>query len=105
MFFEIILEIGVHSNVRLLHLQHYYNAYDNLITCIKERFDQPDFNLHSQLHIFLSKPENDIPYLVEYNIVSEVCKNDFDSFSFRNSIKISTRDCRCVKSVVTILFD
>ena len=57
-----------HKDVELLYQQLYYNAYNYVISGIKNRFDQPDFKLYSHMQNLLLKAANSQNYLEEYNI-------------------------------------
>ena len=41
-----------HKKIELLYRQLYYDAYDYVISGIKNRFDQPDFKLYSHMQNF-----------------------------------------------------
>ena len=58
-----------HKDVELLYRQLYYDAYDYVISGIKNRFDQPDFKLYSHMQNLLLKAANGQKYLEEYNII------------------------------------
>ena len=61
-----------HKDVELLYRQLYYDAYDYVISGIKNRFDQPDFKLYSHMQNLLLKAANGQKYLEEYNIIQPV---------------------------------
>ena len=56
----------------MLYPVHYCNTHDYFFTGIKERFDQPNFKLHSQMQNLLSKSRNNLVYEEKDNIVGEV---------------------------------
>ena len=58
-----------HKDVQLLHRQLYYDAYDYVISGIKNRLDQRDFKLYSHIQNLLLKAANGQKYLEEYNII------------------------------------
>ena len=70
-----------HKDVELLYRQLYYDAYDYVISGIKNRFDQPDFKLYSHMQNLLLNAANGQKYLEEYNIICEIYKDDLDAFS------------------------
>ena len=77
-----------HRNVELFYRQVYHDAYDYVISGIKDRFDQPDFKLYSNMQNLLIKAANDQKYLEEYNIIFEIYKDDLDALSLQAQLKL-----------------
>ena len=71
------------KDVELLYRELYCDAYDYVISGIKDRFDQPDFKLYSHMQNLLLKSGNSQKYLQEYNIICEIYKYDLDVFSLQ----------------------
>ena len=51
-----------YSDTKLLYREHYYDAYNYVITYIDGWFDEPDFKLHSKMHCLLLEPRNTLLY-------------------------------------------
>lgn len=64
----------------MLYREHYCDAYDYVITCIKEWFDQPDLKYNSQIQSLLLKHRNGLLYQEQNNIVGEIYKDGFNAF-------------------------
>ena len=77
-----------HKDVELLYRQVCYDAYDYVISGIKNRFDQPDFKLYSHMQNLLLKAANTQKYLEAYNIICEIYKDDLDAFSLQAQLKL-----------------
>ena len=77
-----------HKDIELLYWQLYYDAYDYVLSGIKDRFDQPDFKLYSHMQNLLLKAANGQKYLQEYNIICEIYKDDLDAFSLQPQLKL-----------------
>ena len=77
-----------HKDVELLYRQLYYDAYGYVISGIKNRFDQPDFKLYSDMQNLLLKAANSQKYLEECNIICEIYKDDLDAFSLQAQLKL-----------------
>ena len=71
------------KDVELLYRELYCDAYDYVISGIKDRFDQPDIKLYSHMQNLLLKAANSQKYLQEYNIICENYKYDLDVFSLQ----------------------
>ena len=67
-----------HKDVELLYRQLYYDAYDYVISGIKDRFDQPDCKLYFHMQNLLLKAANGPKCLKEYNIIREIYKDGLD---------------------------
>ena len=57
----------------------YYEALDLLITCIKNRFDQPGYRIYQNLQELLLSAFNNRNYDEAYDFVSTFYKSDFDT--------------------------
>ena len=75
----------------LCRREHYCDALDSLITSIKERFDKSDFKLHSHWQNLLSEPRNGLLYKEKYNIVGEVCIDQFNAFNAEYQVRFLLR--------------
>ena len=64
--------------MELLYRQLYYDAYDYVISGIKDRFDQPDCKLYFHMQNLLLKATNGPKCLKEYNIICEIYKDGLD---------------------------
>ena len=58
-----------HKDVEFMYRQLFYDAYDYVVSGIKNRFDQPDFKLYPHTQNLLLKAANVKKYLEEYNII------------------------------------
>ena len=65
-----------HKGVELLYRQLYYDAYDYVISDIRNSFDQLDFKVYSRMQNLLLKAGNDQKYLEKYKIICEIYKDD-----------------------------
>ena len=66
------------KDVELSYRQLYYDAYDYVISGIKDRFDQPDCKLYFHMQNLLLKAANGPKCLKEYNIICEIYKDGLD---------------------------
>ena len=75
------------SDAKMLYFQHYYNAYNYFITCMKGGSNQPDFHLHSRMCSLLSKSRNGLLYQEKYNILDVIYRDDFNASSTEVQVK------------------
>ena len=77
-----------HENTKSLLRQHYYESYDNTISNIRERFNQPDFKVYASLQSVILKAlakkqlENDL------EIVHRLYSCEIDMFSLRAQLEL-----------------
>ena len=59
--------------------QKYNDAIDNIKGCLKDRFDQPDFEMYACLEQLLLNAINEKPFQEEFDKVTKFYKGDFDN--------------------------
>ena len=67
-----------HDSPMLYFRQHYYEAIDLIVSCISERFDQPDYRIYCQLELLLLKACQRKDFTSELNAVCAFFKDDLD---------------------------
>ena len=74
------------TSVADLYRQHYYEALDLIINCIKDRFDQPCYWVYKNLKnlLLLSVTSNFESYEEEFNFILDFYGSDID----RNALKV-----------------
>ena len=66
-----------HPTVEQHYRQMYYEALDLIITCIRERFDQPGYRVYSKLQDLLLKCVNGKGYSEEFDFLTDFYEDDF----------------------------
>lgn len=74
------------TSVADLYRQHYYEALDLIINCIKDRFDQPGYKVYKNLEnlLLLSITSDFESYEEEFNFIVDFYGSDIDS----NTLKV-----------------
>ena len=71
-----LAEAEFHEDPKAYYRQHYYEAFDLVINCIKERFDQPGYEVYCKLEKLLVKAAQNQDVTSEFDYVCSFYKND-----------------------------
>ena len=66
-----------HTSPKLYHRQLYYGAVDNVINCLKDRFNQPGYRLYCNLEQLLLKACQQKAFEDEFQVICSFNKEDF----------------------------
>ena len=72
-----LTEGDFHADAKAYYRQHYFEAIDRVVNCIKERFDQPGYNVYRNLEQLLLKSSQRKDITAEFDYVSSFYKDDF----------------------------
>ena len=76
------------SSVEDCYRPQYYEALDLIISCIKERFDQPKYKVHRQLETLLFNAASGKPYEAEMKSVLDFYGSDLDPLLMPTHLEI-----------------
>ena len=79
-------------NFKDLYRKYYYEALDHVINCIKERFNQEDFQKYAMLQEVLLKAARRQPFNVELEEVMTFHQSDFDLSLMKTLLKLFEED-------------
>ena len=77
---------AVHTCPKDLYRKHYFEAFDTVINCIENRFDQEDFKMYALLEQVLLKAAKHDEYEEELKEVILFYKEDFDESLLRSQL-------------------
>ena len=66
-----------HTSPKLYYRQLYYGAVDNVINCLKDRFNQPGYKLYCNLEQLLLKACQQKAFEDEFQVICSFYKEDF----------------------------
>ena len=66
----------------------YFEALDLLISCIKDRFDQPGYRIYSKLETLLLNASNGVEFMAEFDEVMRLYDKDFDWKLLKSQLEI-----------------
>ena len=75
-----------------IYRKHYFEALDHVLNCIKERFDQEDYQRYATLQELLLNAARKQPYDAQFNEVIKFYKDDFDALLLKSQLKIFKED-------------
>ena len=71
-----------------MYRKHYFEAYDNTIRNIKNRFDQPDFRVYTVLQSVLLKAASKESFESDFDLIQSLYFEDFDLFSLKGQLEL-----------------
>ena len=79
-----LAEAEFHEDPKAYHRQHYYDAFDLVINCIKERFDQPGYEVYYKLEKLLVKAaqNQDVTSEFDNDLQPETLKAQLITYAF-----------------------
>ena len=66
----------------------YFEALDLLISCIKDRFDQPGYRIYSKLETLVLNASNGVEFMAEFDEVMHLYDKDFDRELLKSQLDI-----------------
>lgn len=89
-----------------LYRQMYYEALDLVMSCLKERFDQPGFRVYRHLEdVLLKSVRGDKTFKEDLDFILDFYKDDLDKTSFSSQLETFTSCARnnlCDPSTVSV---
>ena len=73
-----LAEGDFHTDTKAYYRQHYFEAVDLVVNCIKERFDQPGYRVYRNLEQLLLKAAQKEDFTAEFDDVCSFYKDDFN---------------------------
>ena len=77
-----------HESPKSMYQKHYFEAYDNTIRNIKNRFDQPDFRVYTALQSVLLKAASKESFESDFDLIQSLYFEDFDLFSLKSQLEL-----------------
>ena len=71
-----------------LYRKRTYEAYEHMVNCIKERFNQEDFQKHAMLFQVLLKSATKQPFSVEQEEVMKFFQSNFNAYLLKTQFKV-----------------
>lgn len=89
-----LAEAEFHNDPKLYYRQHYFEAIDLAINCIQGRFQQPGYQIYSNLEQLLLKASQGQDYASEFEHTCSFYKDDFQLDMLRAQLQIFTNECQ-----------
>ena len=89
-----LAEAEFHTDPKSYYRQHYYEAVDLAINCIQTRFQQPGYQIYSNLEQLLLKASQGQDYKAEFEHTCSFYKDDFQSDMLHTHLEIFSTECQ-----------
>ena len=89
-----LAEAEFHNDPKSYYRQHYFEAIDLAINCIQGRFQQPGYQIYSNLEQLLLKASQGQDYASEFEHTCSFYKDDFDSDMLHAQLQVFTSECQ-----------
>ena len=89
--YEVGSSVGHHPGTPKEYFrQHYFECLDTVVSCIRDRFNQPGYKVLKNLEDLLLKAARNEEYSSELHFVFDFYKNDFVHSSFTLQLELLT---------------
>ena len=87
----------VYSCPKDYYRRQYFEAFDNVINCIEERFDQEDFQMYASMEHVLLQATKGETYVEELREIVEFYKEDLDESVLRSQLQTLTSNFKSIE--------